>query len=119
MSNEGTVGNTRGRAAITSDDSNNLLTVIKEFKKLDGRDSAGFKPWAKKFCVVVGATQKTFTLKKQRKPNPVDTSSAFQSYTRANEDLHATLFLLSEQPTPIDVRKLEDEAGISADGKAA
>ena len=109
-----------GGAAIASDNSVNLVTVIKGLKKFDGRDPAGFKTWMKKFCVVVGATRKDIIplLKKQRKPDPADTS-AFETYTRANEDLYAILFLLIELPAAMNVQKHEDETGISGDGQAA
>ena len=51
-------------------------------------------------------------LKKQRKPDPTD-NSVFESYTRANEDLNALLFLLIEQSATMNVQKHVDDAGIS------
>ena len=84
--------NTGGGSAFASDSSTNLATVIKGLKKFDGKDPAEFKTWMKKFCVVLGVTRKDILplLKKQRKPDPADTA-AFDSYTRANEDLYAIL----------------------------
>ncbi|CAB1101183.1 unnamed protein product [Ectocarpus sp. CCAP 1310/34] len=73
----------------------------------------------KKFCVVLGVTRKDILLllKKQRKPDPVDTA-AFDSYTRANEDL-SILVLLVELPAALSIQKHEDDTGISGDGQAA
>ena len=107
MSNDDTANNsTGGETAIASDDSINLVTVIKGLKKYDGQDPAEFKTWMYKFCVVVGATRKDILpllKKQQRNPDPADTS-AFESYTRANEDLFAILFLLIEQPATTSVQ---------------
>ena len=112
--------NTGGGSAFASDSSTNLATVIKGLKKFDGKDPAEFKTWMKKFCVVLGVTRKDILplLKKQRKPDPADTA-AFDSYTRANEDLYAILFLLVELPAALSIQKHEDDTGISGDGQAA
>ena len=112
--------NTGGGSAFASDSSTNLATVIKSLKKFDGKDPAEFKTWMKKFCVVLGVTRKDILplLKKQRKPDPADTA-AFDSYTRANEDLYAILFLLVELPAALSIQKHEDDTGISGDGQAA
>ena len=112
--------NTGGGSAFASDGSTNLATVIKGLKKFDGKDPAEFKTWMKKFCVVLGVTRKDILplLKKQRKPDPADTA-AFDSYTRANEDLYAILFLLVELPAALSIQKHEDDTGISGDGQAA
>ena len=112
--------NTGGGSAFASDSSTNLATVIKGLKKFDGKDPAEFKTWMKKFCVVLGVTRKDILplLKKQRKPDPADTA-AFDSYTRANEDLYAFLFLLVELPAALSIQKHEDDTGISGDGQAA
>ena len=112
--------NTGGGSAFASDSSTNLATVIKGLKKFDGKDPAEFKTWMKKFCVVLGVTRKDILplLKKQRKPDPADTA-AFDSYTRANEDLYAILFLLLELPAALSIQKHEDDTGISVDGQAA
>ena len=122
MSNDDTANNsTGGETAIASDDSINLVTVIKGLKKYDGRDSAHFKTWMKKFCVVVRATRKDILplqLKKQIKPDSAGTS-AFESYVRANEDLYAILFPLIERPAAMSVQKHEDDTGVSGDGQAA
>ena len=112
--------NTGGGSAFASDSFTNLATVIKGLKKFDGKDPAEFKTWMKKFCVVLGVTRKDILplLKKQRKPDPADTA-AFDSYTRANEDLYAFLFLLVELPAALSIQKHEDDTGISGDGQAA
>ena len=112
--------NTGGGSVFASDSSTNLATVIKGLKKFDGKDPAEFKTWMKKFCVVLGVTRKDILplLKKQRKPDPADTA-AFDSYTRANEDLYAILFLLVELPAALSIQKHEDDTGISGDGQAA
>ena len=70
--------------------------------------------------MVLGVTRKDILplLKKQRKPDPADTA-AFDSYTRANEDLYAILFLLVELPAALSIQKHEDDTGISGDGQAA
>ncbi|CAB1114412.1 unnamed protein product [Ectocarpus sp. CCAP 1310/34] len=94
--------------------------MIRGLKKFDGKDPAEFKTWMKKFCVVLGVTTKDILplLKKQRKPDPADTA-AFDSYTRANENLYAILFLLVELPAALSIQKHEDDTGISGDGQAA
>ena len=87
---------TGGGSAIASDNSStNLATVIGGRKKFDGTDPAEFKMWMKKSCVVVGVTRKDILppLKKARKPDTTDID-AVKSYSRANEDLYAILFLL-------------------------
>ncbi|CAB1099771.1 unnamed protein product [Ectocarpus sp. CCAP 1310/34] len=95
--------NTGVGSAFASDSSTNQATVIKGLKKLDRKDSAEFKTWIKKLCVVLGVTRKDILplLKKQRKPDPADTR-AFDSNT-ANEDLYAILFLLVEFPAALSV----------------
>ena len=109
-----------GGSTFASDNSTNLVTVIKGLRKFDGKDPAEFKTLMKKFCVVVGATRKDILplLKKQPRPDPRDTN-ALESYTRANEDLYAILFLLVELPAALAVQKHEDDTGISGDGQAA
>eukprot|EP00903_Cladosiphon_okamuranus_P010136 g9598.t1 len=109
-----------GGGSITSDNSTNLVTVIKELKKFDGSDPAEVKTWMKEFCVVVGATRKDILplLKNQQRPDTGDIN-ALESYTRANEDLYAILFLLVELPAALAVQKHEDDTGISRDGQAA
>ena len=111
---------TGGGSATTSDPSTNLANVIRGLKKFDGTDPAEFKTWMKKFCVVVGVSRKDILplLKKERKPDPMDTD-AFNSYSRANEDLYAIIFLLVEEPAALSVQKHEDDTGISGDGQAA
>ena len=111
---------TGGGGAIPSDNSMSLATVIKGLKKFDGRNPSEFKMWMKKLCVVVGVTRKDILplLKKQRRPDIADTG-AFASYSKANEDLYAILFLLVELPAALSVQKHEDDSGISGDGQAA
>ena len=46
-------------------------------------------------------------------------SPAFAGYNRANEDLYAVLYLLTEKPAALLVAKHEDTAGTSGEGLKA
>ena len=46
-------------------------------------------------------------------------SPAFAGYNRANEDLYAVLYLLTEKPAALLVTKHEDTTGTSGDGLKA
>eukprot|EP00903_Cladosiphon_okamuranus_P011475 g10808.t1 len=112
--------NIGGGSGISGDSSTNLATVIKGLKKFDGKDPAEVKTWMKKFWVVLGVTRKDILslLKEQKKPDPAD-AAAFESHTKANEDLYAVLFLLVELSAALSTQKHEDDTGISGDGQAA
>ncbi|CAB1103791.1 unnamed protein product [Ectocarpus sp. CCAP 1310/34] len=56
--------------------------------------------------------------RRDQEGHPADTA-AFDSYTRANGDLYAILFLLVEFPAALSVQKHNDDTGISGDGQAA
>lgn len=74
----------------------------------------------KKLCVVLSVTRRDILLllKGQDKPT-VEQPTALATYTKANEDLYAILYLLVGMPAALSVQKHEDESEISGNGQAA
>jgi len=115
--------------------SNNLTNAIKGLRKFDGRNPSLFRDWHKKLAVVLGVTRRDIANLIKGRARPTEESAATTldgtqqaqdtlqqstaSFDRANEDLYAILFLLTEKPAANLVLKHEHPDGMSGNGQQA
>ena len=78
----------------------NLANIICGLKKFDGSNLADFMAWKNQFCVFIGVTRRDILPLLKGEEKPTDTAK-IADYNRANEDLHAMLYLLVELPAPL------------------
>ena len=113
--------------------SNSLTNVIKELRKSGGIDSSPFLDWHNKFAAVLGVTRRDIAslVNGRIGPSQVTASAGIPptlpgtleqditSTNRANEDLEAILFPLTEKQASLLVLKNEHHSGTSGDGQKA
>ena len=119
--------------------SNNLTNTIEGLKKFEGRNPTLFRDWHTKLAVVLGVTRRDIASLIKGRTRPTEESPATgispalggaqqaqdtlqqstASFDRANEDLYAILFLLTEKPAAILVLKHEHPDGMSGNEQHA
>lgn len=123
----------------SANNSGNLTNAIEGLRIFDGRKPGEFREWHKRMAVVLGVTCRDIASLIKGKPRPSKETSdtgisptpagatgdqasldeAFADYDRANEDLYAILYLLTEKPTALLIVKHEDTSGTSGNGQRA
>ena len=99
-----------------TNDSGNFTSAIKRLKKFDGRTPSDFRDWRKRLAAVLGVTRRDIASLVNGKSRPTEEttstgiSPALAGYNRANEDLYAILYLLTEKPADLLVAKHEDSS---------
>ena len=105
----------------------------------DGRNPGDFREWHTRLAAVIGVSRRDIDNLIEGHPRPTgataDTGSSpappgaqasqtalaqeILAYERANQDLYAILYLLTEKPASVLVLKHEDETGMTGDGQKA
>ena len=113
-----------------SNSSTSFANAIKGLRTFDGRSPADFRDWhRKRLAIVIVASRRDIANLIKGHPRPVETTAGTGSspalaqeiaaYERANQNLYAILFLLTEKPASLLVLKHEDEIGTTGDGQKA
>lgn len=116
----------------THNNSGTLTTAIKGLGKFDGRKPGEFRDRHKRMAVVLGVTRRDIASIMKGKARPSESTpdtgatdaqasldKATAEFDKANEDLYAILYLLTEKPAALLVSKHEDATGTSGDGQKA
>ena len=109
--------------------STSLANAIKGLRTFDERSPADSRDWYKRLAVVIGIPRRDIANLIKGHPRPTEATAGTGSspalaqevaaYERANQDLYAMLFLLTEKPASLLVLKHEDETGTTGDGQKA
>ena len=115
---------------FTNNNSGNLANTIKGLKIFDGRKTSESRDWHKQLAVTLGVTCRDIARlsKGQTRSSQQPALSgearaasdkAIAEFDRANEHLHAILYVLTDKPAALLVAKYENATGTSGSGQQA
>ena len=106
---------------FNNNNSGNLANTIKGLNKFDRRKPSQFGDWHKKLAVIQGVTGQTRPTQKPERSGEARAASekSIAEFDRANKDLYAILYLLTDKPATLLVAKHVDATGTSGNGQQA
>ena len=106
-----------------------FVNVIEGLSTFDRPSPANFRDWYKRLAVIIEVSRRDIANLIKGHPRPTEATAGTGSTPaltqnnaankRANQNLYAILFLLSEKPASLSVVKHEEETGTTGDGQKA